>query len=194
MAIIVTFVLVIVSIMVLVLYVNHIGRRLRAASLIEAVGHQIRSKLDELYPERMSEEPQSPDVIFAPRSGVLIHIDHKPLVDLARKADVKLDVFPSLATLFRPAHPWYASAGNRGSTLHQTFFAGSRSIRSGRLTRILPMVPDYSSISAYARSPTRSTRQPLCKPSTVSTTSCASSSIGGFRAASTATKPVRCGS
>jgi len=38
-AIIVTFILVIVSIMVLVLYVNHIGRRLRAASLIEAVSH-----------------------------------------------------------------------------------------------------------------------------------------------------------
>ena len=60
MAIIVAFVLVIVSIMVLVLYVNHIGRKLRAASLIEAVGDQMRSKLDELYPERETEEPQSP--------------------------------------------------------------------------------------------------------------------------------------
>ena len=101
-AIIVTFVLVIVSIMVLVLYVNHIGRRLRAASLIEAVGHQIRGKLDELYPERVTEEPQSQGVIFAPRSGVLIHIDHTPLVDLARKADVELDVLPVLGD-FVPA-------------------------------------------------------------------------------------------
>ena len=55
-AIVVAFVLIIVSIMVLVLYVNHIGRKLRAASLIEAVSDQIRKKLDELYPERLTEE------------------------------------------------------------------------------------------------------------------------------------------
>ena len=101
-AIIVTFILVIVSIMVLVLYVNHIGRRLRAASLIEAVSHQMRSKLDELYPERQTEEPQSPSVLLAPRSGVLIHIDHTPLVDLARKANVELEVLPVLGD-FVPA-------------------------------------------------------------------------------------------
>jgi uncharacterized membrane protein len=55
-AIVVAFVLIIVSIMVLVLYVNHIGRKLRAASLIEAVSDQIRRKLDELYPERLTQE------------------------------------------------------------------------------------------------------------------------------------------
>jgi uncharacterized membrane protein len=101
-AIIVAFVLVIVCIMVLVLYVNHIGRRLRAASLIEAVGDQIRRKLDELYPERVTEEPESPGVLFAPRSGVLIHIDHTHLVDLASRADVALDVLPALGD-FVPA-------------------------------------------------------------------------------------------
>ena len=57
-AIVVAFVLIIVSIMVLVLYVNHIGRKLRAASLIEAVGDQIRKKLDELYPEPLTEDVQ----------------------------------------------------------------------------------------------------------------------------------------
>ena len=42
-AIIVAFVLIIISIMVLVLYVNHIWAQvLRAASLIEAVSDQIR--------------------------------------------------------------------------------------------------------------------------------------------------------
>ena len=101
-AIVVAFVLIIVSIMVLVLYVNHIGRKLRAASLIEAVGDQIRTKLDELYPERLTEERETPGVLFAPRSGVLLHIDHTHLVDLARKADVELDVLPALGD-FVPA-------------------------------------------------------------------------------------------
>jgi uncharacterized membrane protein len=101
-AIMVAFVLIIVSIMVLVLYVNHIGRKLRAASLIEAVGDQIRAKLDELYPERLTEERETPGVLFAPRSGVLLHIDHTHLIDLARKADVVLEVLPALGD-FVPA-------------------------------------------------------------------------------------------
>ncbi len=101
-AIVVAFLLVIVSIMVLVLYVNHIGRKLRAASLIEAVGHQIRAKLDELYPEKLTEERETPGVLFAPRSGVLLHIDHTHLIDLARRADVALHVLPALGD-FVPA-------------------------------------------------------------------------------------------
>ena len=101
-AIVVAFVLIIVSIMVLVLYVNHIGHKLRAASLIEAVGHQIRAKLDELYPEKLTEERETPGVLFAPRSGVLLHIDHTHLIDLARRADVALHVLPALGD-FVPA-------------------------------------------------------------------------------------------
>ena len=101
-AIVVAFILIIVSIMVLVLYVNHIGRKLRAASLIEAVSDQIRQKLDELYPERLTEEHASPGVLCAPRSGVLLHIDHTPLIDVARRTDVELEVLPALGD-FVPA-------------------------------------------------------------------------------------------
>jgi uncharacterized membrane protein len=101
-AIVVAFLLIIISIMVLVLYVNHIGRKLRAASLIEAVSDQIRQKLDELYPERLTNEPGSPGVLSAPRSGVLLHIDSIPLIDLARRADVQLEVLPALGD-FVPA-------------------------------------------------------------------------------------------
>ena len=101
-AIVVAFILIIVSIMVLVLYVNHIGRKLRAASLIEAVSEQIRTKLDELYPERLVQTHDSSGVLCAPRSGVLIHIDHAPLINLARAADVELHVLPALGD-FVPA-------------------------------------------------------------------------------------------
>jgi uncharacterized membrane protein len=101
-AIVVAFVLIIVSIMVLVLYVNHIGRKLRAGALIEAVSDQIRHKLDELYPERLTEEHDSPGVLCASRSGVLLHIDRTRLIDLARRADVELEVLPALGD-FVPA-------------------------------------------------------------------------------------------
>jgi uncharacterized membrane protein len=101
-AILVAFVLIIVSIMVLVLYVNHIGRKLRAASLIEAVGEQVRKKLDELYPEPLIEEHATPGMLSAPQSGVLLHIDHAYLVDLGRAADVVIEVLPALGE-FVPA-------------------------------------------------------------------------------------------
>jgi uncharacterized membrane protein len=101
-AILVAFALVILSIMVLVLYANHIGRKLRAASLIEAVGSQLRAKLDELYPEELYAAPARPDVLTAPRRGVLVHIDADRLIDLARKADVVLEVLPALGD-FVPA-------------------------------------------------------------------------------------------
>jgi len=101
-AIIVAFLLIIVSIMVLVLYVNHIGRKLRAASLIEAVSDQIRKKLDELYPEQLIEEHPVPGLLFAPASGVLLHIDQRHLVELASKADIELHVLPALGD-FVPA-------------------------------------------------------------------------------------------
>lgn len=101
-AILVAFALVILSIMVLVLYANHIGRKLRAASLIEAVGTQIRAKLDELYPDQLYAAESTPETLAAPRPGVLLHIDADRLVELASKAAVVLEVLPAIGD-FVPA-------------------------------------------------------------------------------------------
>src|SRR5213078_1933120 len=49
-AVVVAFLLVVVSIVVLVLYVHHIGRSLRVSALIELVGHDTRRLLDDVYP------------------------------------------------------------------------------------------------------------------------------------------------
>ena len=88
--------------MVLVLYANHIGRKLRAASLIEAVGTQVRAKLDELYPDEFYAAEIGPDILTAPRSGVLVHIDSDRLIKLASTAGVVLRVLPALGD-FVPA-------------------------------------------------------------------------------------------
>src|SRR4051794_9388171 len=50
-AIVVAFVMVLVSIAVLVVYVHHIGQALRVASLIELVGRDTRKLLEEEYPD-----------------------------------------------------------------------------------------------------------------------------------------------
>lgn len=73
-AIVVAYGLVLVSIVVLVLYVNHIGQSLRVASLIELVGAKTRSLLDEEYPER-GIVAQDSSILVNAKSGVVSYID-----------------------------------------------------------------------------------------------------------------------
>jgi len=93
-AIVVAYILIIVSILVLVSYVHHIGQSLRIASLIEAVGAESREVLERLYPSRR-EEPERvapPDgpadlVLEAPQPGVIFRVEASELVQHAREAD-----------------------------------------------------------------------------------------------------------
>ena len=97
-AIVVSYVLVLTSIAMLVLYVHHIGRSLRVSALIELVGTDIRNLLERWCPEPLvSCEPPS-DVIPADHSGVLIGIDRQRLVKLAADSDCVLHVVPGLGS------------------------------------------------------------------------------------------------
>ena len=88
-AVVVAFLLVVVSIMVLVLYVHHIGRSLRVSALIELVGKDTRTQLDAVYPHagEQYEEPDGVPAILAPSSGVVCHVDFDRLVAAASEAD-----------------------------------------------------------------------------------------------------------
>lgn len=86
-AILVAFVLVLISIMVLVGYVHHIGQSLRVASLVAGIGDETRQLVDKLYPDpRPTPEDDDPAVVVAPHSGVLFRIDQDRLVEVARAA------------------------------------------------------------------------------------------------------------
>lgn len=101
-AIVVSYVLVLTSIAMLVLYVHHIGRSLRVAALIELVGDDTRKLLDRTYPDLLEERPPDPQVVCAPDSGVVTHVDIERLVDVAHRADCVLHVVPALGE-FVPA-------------------------------------------------------------------------------------------
>ncbi len=104
-AIVVAFVLVVLSIIVLVVYVDHIGKSLRVSSLIELVGKATRQTLDQRYPGRGADPPPDrPDehVIRAPHSGVVSHVDEDELIDAARAADAVLELHVGLGA-FVPA-------------------------------------------------------------------------------------------
>jgi uncharacterized membrane protein len=100
--VVVAFLLVIVSIMVLVWYVNHIGRSLRVSALIELVGRDTRQLLDQMYPDRGSAPILQRPTMCAQRSGVITRIDENALVEIGRANDCVLTLLPSLGE-FVPA-------------------------------------------------------------------------------------------
>lgn len=107
------FVLVLISIGVLVLYVHHIGQSLRVAALIELVGGKTRRVLDEVYPDHGDDVPLDPEVICAPRSGVLSKIHHAELVSQARSADVRFELLVGLGEFVPAGAPLLRVEGER---------------------------------------------------------------------------------
>jgi uncharacterized membrane protein len=102
-AIVVAYVLILVSIAALVLYVHHIGQSLRVSAIIELVGTGTRKAIDGEYPDKGDDPPVgSVPVIAAPRSGVVSHIEHERLVEVAADADCCLELLPALGD-FAPA-------------------------------------------------------------------------------------------
>lgn len=118
-AVVMAFVLVLVSIAVLVVYVHHIGRSLRVSALIELVGRDTRALLDRVYPDKGPEldldgrEDDGVAIVRAPRSGVVTNIEYDKLVDEARRADVVLDLVPALGEFVPADAPLFRVEGGR---------------------------------------------------------------------------------
>jgi len=92
--IVVAYLLVLLSIVLLVVYVHHIGRSLRVSSLIELVGTGTRRTLEHTYPDHGDAEVSSVAAgeLSAPHSGVLARIDETGLLDIATRAGCVLSV------------------------------------------------------------------------------------------------------
>jgi uncharacterized membrane protein len=129
-AIVVAYVLVLTSIAMLVLYVDHIGRSLRVSALIELVGNETRRLLDRHNPEPLhpNVDAPSPKVIAAPKSGVLIGVNYDELVDLASAAGCVLHVVPGLGG-FVPAGAPLARIEGPTEAVDRTAVLGA--LRSG---------------------------------------------------------------
>lgn len=100
-AIVVTFVLALVSISVLVMYIHHIGQALRVSALVEIAGDNTRKLVDRIYPPP-EETSDDPAFVTAGKSGVVTTVAHQRLVEEACAADCMLEMLPALGE-FVPA-------------------------------------------------------------------------------------------
>ncbi|MBA2549844.1 MAG: DUF2254 domain-containing protein [Nocardioidaceae bacterium] len=107
-AVVVAIALVLACIGALVWYLNHIGQSLRVAALVGWVADDTMKSLDHVYPDHGPEQDLEPDLIVAPRGGVVFMVDHDQLVALAQRADCRLeflwavgDFVPTGAALIR---------------------------------------------------------------------------------------------
>jgi len=111
-AIVVAFGLVVLSIIVLILYTNHIGQSLRAASLIESVGGETRAVLDTLYADRGPDPlAGNTNVIVSPKSGVVFRIGYDDLVKEALEADCLLVAIPMIGDFVPAGAPLFNVEG-----------------------------------------------------------------------------------
>ncbi len=132
-AVVVAFALVIISIMVLVWYVNHIGRKLRVSALIELVGDDTRKLLDRFYQQPDVAQSPKEATILAPQSGVIIEIDHQALVGIAEAADCVLALKPAVGDFIPAGAPLFEieGAGERvdaDAALHALKFGLERTL------------------------------------------------------------------
>jgi uncharacterized membrane protein len=127
-SIVVSYVLVLVSIMVLVTYVNHIGMSMRAAALIDSVGDEMDDLVDDLYPPAAIDagEPRWPEgdhvrVIATPDEGVLYRVNGEPLIELARRWDAVCVVVPRLGDYVARGAPLIELHGGGGDAPEDPF-------------------------------------------------------------------------
>src|SRR4051794_31840512 len=111
-AILVAFGLVILSIISLIIYVNHIGQSLRAAALIDSVGDETRELVNALYPARETTIRTADSTMNeAPEPGVLFHIDYDELVAAATEARCTLTLLPMLGDFVPNGAPFISVEG-----------------------------------------------------------------------------------
>jgi uncharacterized membrane protein len=103
------FVLTILSGAALFLFVNHAGRRLRVAGLVDLVGDALSEEIDKRYPA--VQQPTDPSVVVASESGTVIHIATEQLIELARRAGCALELVPMMGDFVIRGAPLFRIVG-----------------------------------------------------------------------------------
>jgi uncharacterized membrane protein len=108
----VSFFLILVSVVVLVGYVHHIGNSLKVDSIIRAVGDETRELFERLFPERIhAAVPVDGNVLASDRAGFIFDIDVDHLVEMASDADGHLELLHAIGTFVVNDEPLFRVEG-----------------------------------------------------------------------------------
>jgi uncharacterized membrane protein len=112
-SVVVAVVLMLASIAVLFLFVQHAGRLLRASGLIDLVGDNTRTQFDRLYPaDASSTGARDLTVVHAPDSGAVVQIDEGRLVVAARRAGCVFEMLPAMGDFVPAGAPLFRIHGD----------------------------------------------------------------------------------
>ena len=110
-----SYLLVLASIAVLVIYVHHLGQALRVSAMIELVGNDTRQLVDRRYPDAGPPspiDPQAPGAVAARESGVVTMIGTQALVAEAQRVDCVLELVPPLGAFVPAGGPLFIVHGH----------------------------------------------------------------------------------
>jgi uncharacterized membrane protein len=107
------FALVAASAAALVMFVHHAAQQLRVGGLIDLVGDELRTQLDNRYRPAERRAPNR-SVITSNAAGNLIHVDDGGLVELARRADCALELLPMMGDFLMRGSPLVRIHGDAG--------------------------------------------------------------------------------
>src|SRR4051794_38477195 len=141
-----SYVLMLASIVVLVLFVHHAGQGLRVSGLIDLVGDRSRDFIVREHGD-LPVVTGSPDGIVAAGPGNVVRVDRAALVAAARQADCVLELVPVVgdfvvggAPLLR-VHPAGVSAVGREPTVSGDS-SPARRLRAADVTRHVLLAPE----------------------------------------------------
>src|SRR5690242_12589048 len=128
-----SYVLMLASIVVLVLFVHHAGQGLRVSGLIDLVGDRSR----EFIVREHGDEPvdtSGPDEIVAAQPGNVVRVDRVALVAAARQADCVLELVPVMGDFVVGGSPLFRVHRGPRATTTAASDPGGR-LRAGDVTR-----------------------------------------------------------
>jgi uncharacterized membrane protein len=92
-------------------FVHHAGQQLRVGALVDLVGDELRSQLDERFPPAPAVR-EEPSLLLSRRAGNVIHYDRRGLVAEARRAGCTLELVPMMGDFVTRGAPLVRVQGN----------------------------------------------------------------------------------
>jgi uncharacterized membrane protein len=116
-----TFTLAIISIVVFLLFIDHIAQSIRVTSIIASIGKETRALIEEIYPhgvegnggdEVVRGAPGPADgIVYAPRAGNLTRLEPQPLLERACERECELHVLRAIGDFVPAGSPLIAVYG-----------------------------------------------------------------------------------